>query len=400
MKNLLRSARPFSREAPGTEGSEPERHTGARRRRIRKWGLWVVIALIAIWLSRTFLVQSYTVSGPAMQGTLLVHDFVLVSKLAYGPRLPITPLGVPFTLNTFAGRKSYLDRPRFRYHRLGGSGRVRPGDVVVFNFPEGDTVLKQQPDQNYYDLVRGYGRRYIQDHYTLLSRPVDREKIYALRSVGLPGDTLEITGGVVYRGGRPQPPPPGLEHQYIVGVNGPFNLARLREMDIDDRFAIVGHQTCLFNLTGEDSLHLSGFSNVTGITRVVTRGADPAVFPHDTADYPWNPDQYGPIVIPRAGMTVRLDTVDIALYRRIIRVYEHHQLQVRGGVIYIDGQPASSYTFQMDYYWMMGDNRDVARDSRYWGFVPADHLIGKAWFISLSYGPGGIRWDRLLKGIH
>lgn len=377
--------------------SKPSESFG-KRTRVRRWGLWVLAAVVVLALIHTFLIQSFTVTTPSMEGTLEAHDLLLVSKLAYGPRLPVTPVAVPFALHSVWGLKSYADRPRFGYHRLKGSP-VSRGDVVAFNFPEGDTVIKQQPGENYYALKRAYGIRYLQDHYTLLSRPLDRRDVRVARCVGLPGDTLEITGGVVYDDGVAETPPAALRRQYVVAVTGPFNLARLREMHIDDSFAIVGHRICVFNLSGNDSARLSGFANVTRITRAVVRGADAAVFPHDTARFPWNPDRLGPLVVPRSGMSVPLDTASVVLYRRIITRYEHHRLRVTAGKILIDGRPAKSYTFRMNYYWMMGDNRAVARDSRYWGFVPEDHLIGKAWFIVASYGGGGVRWKRLLHGI-
>lgn len=397
MRDIKRSVREHPKGNP--HGDVPGRiRTRKRRTRIRTWGFSALAVVIVVVVIRTFLVQSFTVTTPFMEGTLDVHDLLVVSKLAYGPRLPVTPVAVPFTLHTFWGLKSYADHPRFGYHRLKGSP-VSRGDVVAFNFPEGDTVVKQQPGANYYALERAYGIRYLRDHYTLLSRPLDRRDLRVARCVGLPGDTLEIADGVLYDDGAAQTAPPQLRRQYVVGVTGPFNLSRLREMHIDDSFAIVGHRICVFNLSAGDSARLRGFSNVSSITRAVVRGADADLFPHDTAHFPWNPDHYGPLVIPRSGMSIPLDTTSIALYRRIITRYEHHRLAVTGGRILIDGRPATRYTFRMNYYWMMGDNRAVARDSRYWGFLPEDHLIGKAWFVLASYGTGGIRWNRWLRGI-
>lgn len=382
---------PGKRPDPG----KPKRKKSA----LREWIDAAVFAVIAATLIRTFLFEAYTIPTPSMEKTLLVHDFLFVNKLTYGPRLPMTPLGVPFTLNTFLGMQSYANHPRFGYHRLPGTGSVQRGDAVVFNFPHGDTVLKQQPELDYYELVRAYGRKYLWDHFTVLARPVDREENYIKRCVGLPGDTLEIRDGVVYCDGRPEPVPPFSEKQYIVQATGPFNRERLREMQIDDTFRILQEGACLFNLTVRDSAELSRFSNVKAITRVVDRSVDPRLFPYDTLHFHWSEDEYGPFVIPRKGMTVALDTANLPLYRRIIAIYEGHGLAVQGSRILIDGRPADRYTFSMNYYWMMGDNRDNSEDSRFWGFVPEDHLVGKAWFIWMSYDPHGIRWRRLFRAI-
>lgn len=395
---MMKSARHVSHTDPVKKDRVPPK--GKRKKSVlREWVDAAVFAVIAASIIRVFFFQAYTIPTPSMEKSLLVHDFLFVNKLSYGPRVPMTPLGVPFTLNTFLSWKSYSDRPHFGYHRLPGLGKVHRGDVVVFNFPDGDTILKQKPELDYYALVRAYGRKYIWDHFTILARPVDREENYIKRCVGLPGDSLEVRAGRVYAGGHPEKVPPFSEKQYIVGVNGPFNLARLRELDIEDSFRIINSQTCLFNLTSRDSGLLSRFSNVTGITRVLSRGSDPAVFPQDTLRFKWNQDAYGPIYIPKKGATVHLDRSDIALYQRIIEVYEHNQFAMKDSVIYINGQPADHYTFKMNYYWMMGDNRDNSEDSRFWGFVPEDHVIGKAWFIWMSYGGHSIRWRRLFNKI-
>jgi signal peptidase I len=386
------------------DSREPPRKKKKKKSTVREWVDAAIFAVIAASIIRTFFFEAYTIPTPSMEKTLLVHDFLFVNKLAYGPRVPMTPLAVPFTLSTVPvlNIRSYSNWPHFGYHRLPGFGQVKRRDVVVFNFPEGDTVLKEQPEQDYYELVRQYGRRYINDNYTIVTRPVDRKENYIKRCVGIAGDTLQVKNGYVYVNGREEKLPPHLEKFYLVQTDGSvFNPRRLDELGIAQPMGLdPTTSTYRFNLTRADSTALSKFTMVKSITRYVKTGIDPTVFPQDSAHFKWDADHYGPIYIPKKGATVHLDMSDIALYKRIIDVYEHNKLSIRDSVIYINGAPASQYTFKMNYYWMMGDNRDNSLDSRFWGFVPEDHIVGKAWFIWMSYDEHGIRWSRLFNGIH
>lgn len=404
MSTTVRKGSPEA-STPGKAG-EPEAQKKKKRRKksaLREWIDAAIFAVIAATLIRTFFFEAYTIPTPSMEKTLLTHDFLFVNKLSYGPRIPMTPLGVPFTLNTLPlfNVKSYADWPRFGYHRIPGFSEVKRRDVVVFNFPRGDTVALEQSERDYYEMIRTLGRDYVHSHFTIVDRPVDREENYIKRCVGVPGDSLQVIDGFVYVNGQREDIPPGSQKKYLVQTDGSaFNPARLQDLGIAPPLGedpTTG--TYIFNLTPGDSAALAGFTMVKAISRSLAREIDLQAFPYDTAHYKWSADQYGPIYVPKKGATVALDSATLPLYRRIIRVYEHNRLEQRNGQILINGQPADHYTFRMNYYWMMGDNRDNSLDSRYWGFVPEDHVVGKAWFIWMSYGDHGIRWRRLLKGI-
>lgn len=390
---------------PGSYTAKKEEKGKKRKRKsaLREWIDAAIFAVIAASIIRTFFFEAYTIPTPSMEKTLLVHDFLFVNKLSYGPRVPMTPLAVPFTLSTIPvlNVKSYSDWPHFGYRRLPGFGHIRRGDVVVFNFPHGDTVIKESPEMDYYQLVRDQGWDYVHNNYTIVTRPIDREENYIKRCVGTPGDTLQVINGHVYINGAAEEFPPRAEKYYLVQTDGSaFNPDRLNELKITppDRYDVTT-STYRFDLTTADSAALSGFSNVRGMRRYLAMGIDPAVFPQDTARYKWNADHYGPVYIPKKGATIPLNLSNLAFYERLISVYEQHKLEIKDSTIYIDDKPATQYTFGMNYYWMMGDNRDNSLDSRFWGFVPEAHVVGKAWFIWMSYDEHGIRWRRLFHGI-
>lgn len=394
-KNRQASSKPVSDHKPKKKKK--------KKSALREWVDAIIFAVIAATIIRTFFFEAYTIPTPSMEKTLLVHDFLFVNKLSYGPRVPMTPLAVPFTMSTIPilNIKSYSDWPHFGYHRLPGFGDIERSDVVVFNFPEGDTALKGS-EADYYAMVRRRGRQFVKDNYTLVTRPVDRKENYIKRCTGIAGDTLQVINGFVYIDGEREKVPPHSQKYYLVQTDGSvFNMSRLHDLGISPPNRMdPTTSTYEFNLTPGDSAALSQFTMVKSLTRELAHGVTPAVFPHDTVHFKWNADFYGPIYIPKKGATVHIDTANIALYKRLIRVYEKNELEIKNGTIYINGQPTDHYTFKMDYYWMMGDNRDNSLDSRYWGFVPEDHVVGEAWFIWMSYGEDGIRWSRIFNGIH
>ncbi len=385
-----------------------------------EWVESILFAVIVVTLIRYFIFAMYVIPTPSMEKSLLVGDYLLVSKLAYGPVVPNTPIAFPLVHNTLPltkYSKSYLEWPSWKYHRLKGLGKVKRGDVVVFNFPAGDTVILQRQNETYYDVLRDHRRRYGQNEgykrlhaeYDVTYRPVDRRENYVKRCVGLPGDTLSVVESVLYVNGQEFEPIPDMQYYYYIRTNGQ-KIAdhRLDEMGIsladrnsrDAWNASTG--TYKLPLTHENAERVGKLPNVLSVERLIIGFTD-NVFPNDTA-YHWTPDNFGPLWIPKKGATVAIDTHTIPLYRDIIGKYEGNLLEERTDGIYINGERADSYTFKMDYFFMMGDNRHNSADSRFWGFVPEDHIVGKASFIWYSIDsdrgfPRGIRWNRIFNVI-
>jgi len=386
-----------------------ETNTKKRKPVWREWFDAALFAIVAATLIRTFFFEAYTIPTGSMEGTMLVNDYLFVSKLAYGPRIPMTPIAVPLVHNTmpFTGGKSYTEAVQWKYHRLPGFGHVERNDVVVFNYPGGDTVMAEQPENDYYQSCRMYGRDAITSRFKIITRPVDKEENYIKRCIGIPGDVLEIKNARVYINGQPNVLFPHSKLNYIVKTTGNMPL-------VDDNLEMVeqiNQQVYRYNLENDQVDLVKKATNVSSVEPFVmypagVSASDPGewVFPLDTANYRWNRDNFGPLTIPKKGVTVTLSPQNIAIYRRIIRNYEGNTLDEQNGKFIINGKEATTYTFKMDYYWMMGDNRHNSLDSRYWGFVPEDHIVGKAWFVWLSYGDGGLfkdmRWKRLFHGIH
>ena len=338
-----------------------------------------------------------------MEKTLLVNDFLFVSKVSYGPRIPMTPLAVPFTHHTLPltkYTKAYSEAVQWKYRRIPGWGDITRNDVVVFNFPEGDTVALERADESYYDLVRRYSRDEVWRQYRVISRPVDKRENYIKRCVGIAGDTLEVRNGIVWVNGKAETPPQDGERLYHVATtNGDrINNLLLEDLKIDDRpeYRVAGKTS--YNMTPSEEKAIRKLGAVTGVEPYLDSNTD-GVWPQDTANYRFTVDNFGPVYIPKKGATVKLDSSNIEMYRRIIAVYENNTLETKNGRFVINGTPTDQYTFKMNYYWMMGDNRHHSLDSRYWGYVPEDHVVGKAWLIWMSYGKGGIRWSRLFRTI-
>ncbi len=373
-------------------------------RTVMSWVDAIVYALILVYFIFPFIAQNYQIPSSSLEKTLLTGDYLVVNKFVYGPRVPMTPVHFPLVHNSLFGMKSYADKPELSYKRLKGLRDVEEGDIVVFNFPAGDTVLLQRQDATYYDVLRGYeesfgkeeGRKRLAEKYTIVSRPVDKRENYIKRCVAIPGDSLEVRDGQVWVNGSPQEPFPGIQYQYVVQVTSPLTQYALDNLGITE-YTGNGSMYYMF-LTDEAAEKVKALGNVLSVRRYIyTPNTD--VFPQ-WAEPRWSQDNYGPIWIPQKGATVQLTAENLPLYRRIIETYEGHELEERDGRIYIDGAEAGSYTFGMDYYWMMGDNRHNSADSRFWGFVPEDHIVGKASFVWLSLDanksfPANIRWNRL-----
>lgn len=398
-----------------------------KRGMLGQWGDAILFAVIVATVFRTYTFEAFTIPTPSMEKSLLVGDYLFVSKLSYGPRMPITPLTFPFTHHTLpftASKPSFVNWFSMKYRRLPGFGTPERGDAVVFNFPEGDTVVANFQNQSYYQLVRDHGRDKIHDpNFRMLNmvdgrvrqmptggilvRPLDKKENYIKRCVAIAGDTLEVRNGTVHINGKPSPIPDQGQYAYSFVLREKFNERRMKELfDVSpDDISAGPNGTVSIPLTQAAAEQIKGFNNVVSMTRQDNpKGYDPGyhVLPYfpNHPDFDWTEDNFGPLWIPKKGATLQLSLTNLPLYERAIRVYEGNDLQVQDGSILINGQPATSYTFQQDYYWLMGDNRHRSQDSRFWGFVPHDHVVGKAVLVWFSKDPyTGVRWKRLFSGV-
>ena len=420
-------------------------------RSIMSWVDAIVFALIGVYFLNQFFFQNYVIPSSSLEKTLLTGDYLLVSKLSYGPRIPQTPLTMPLTQNTlpFFGCKSYLEHPHWDYRRVKGLGQVELGDIVVFNYPSGDTVATAEDylARDYYSMAYSIGyqqlaeaaqaghplpafndstaegrlRKYAYIYNVgsnliksnpdvfgeVIARPTDRRENYVKRCVGLPGQRLKICGDTILLDGKPMFTPEEMQLRYDV---------KFLEMPSEELVKELG-------ITGEEFMYLEqgyGFPMTRKVLDELTqRGIiqpNPARYPLPASEelFPlnlqkdWTTANYGGkngIWIPKRGESISLTLDNLPIYERCIRVYEGNNLEVKDGKILINGKVATSYTFKMDYYWMMGDNRDNSADSRFWGFVPEDHIVGKPLFVWLSLSPdyewldGKVRWSRLFKWV-
>ena len=384
----------------------------------REWIDAAIFAIVAATIIRTFVFEAYTIPTGSMEKTLLVNDFLFVSKLSYGPRLPNTPLAIPFIHHTIPGTdaRSYTELIKIPYSRWFASP-VKRYDVVVFNFPEGDTVINKDGFQSeipYYQVIREIdkteeaGRQDVLSNpseYPIVIRPVDKRENYIKRCMGVSGDTLQLINGVVYVNHEKAYVPPQSQFEYLVTTNG----QTLDEDVMKEDYDINVENGNEVQGTGQANLYRMWITNEQRNKLLRNKVALKADSTLDTAAsvrmYPnnikhqWSVDNFGPIWIPKKGATITLNADNYSIYERPIRVYEHNQLDMRDGKIYINGQQTNQYTFKMDYYWMMGDNRHQSQDSRFWGFVPEDHVVGSAWMIWMSWDHG-VRWRRMFNIIH
>ena len=433
-------------------------------RTVMSWVDAIVFALVAVYFINQFFFQNYVIPSSSLEKSLLTGDYLFVSKVSYGPRIPETPLTVPLTQHTLpiGDLKSYIEWPHWEYRRVPGLGKVELNDIVVFNYPAGDTICQNVPFQTeYYSMCYGYGRQIYEQNFPLALpvdslpkaeqrsrfeeyynlgrqyivanqqqfggigyRPTDRRENYVKRCVGLPGDTLQIIEHVVYLNGKANKEPDNVQYTYDVLFNDGAILTNdfLKENGITcEDLGLSGADKAYFKSEGQIQLTqqfrnnriimpmtkqtaalLKSRKDLVQAMAPVTGGNPAEVYPLNMVK-DWTRDNYGPVWIPKKGESIKLSLDNLPIYERPIRVYEHNDLEVRDGKIFINGEQTDSYTFKMDYYWMMGDNRHNSADSRYWGFVPEDHIVGKPIFVWWSSDPdrglfgGGIRWSRLFR---
>ncbi len=380
----------------------------------RDWFDTIVFSVLAAAIVRMFFFENYTIPTSSMEKSMQIGDYVYVSKLAYGVRMPQTPIAFPLvhhTLPLTENTKSYVDAVQLKYRRFFQRRTVQRGDAVVFNFPVGDTVSTHyQSTADYYALCREHGRERVWhdklNFGDIVVRPVDKRENFVKRCVGVAGDTLQIINQQIHINGKPQEAPEHSEFNYQVLPN-PMVVAktRWREIGISNEDIDMLYAYGVVPMTAEIAEKAKSLPNLERLEKYIyPQGEfDARIFPFDSR-FPWNIDHYGPIYIPQKGATIEISLDNLPIYQRIITAYEGHTLNVENEQIFIDGELATSYTFAMDYYWMMGDNRHNSADSRYWGFVPEDHIVGKPQFTWLSLDkdkvfPKNIRWKRMFRSV-
>jgi len=433
-----------------TEYLKNKKEQHIEKTKAREWIDAIIYAVVAAYIIRAFMFELYKIPTSSMEGTLMVGDYLAVSKTAYGPKFPQTIIAFPFvhhTLPLTKYTKSYVEWIKLPFYRFPGSTSIKRNDAVVFNYPDGDTVIMQRQNESYYGVVRamerafqnpneyaykyymsegalcryddlfrkygadyyvGKGRDVVWKEYNVNARPVDKRENYIKRCVALPGDKLEIKNAVLFINDQPAYVPENMQLSYLLYNNGAGlnpNIRKKLNINEEDFQSNPGFD---FACLSQNQLNqIKTFRNISYIFPLIDSVGkwDPDVLPYDKR-YGWNKDNFGPIVIPKAGTTVSLNDSSFKLYERIICVYENNDVKLSDGKIYINGKETLSYTFQMNYYWMMGDNRHNSLDSRFWGFVPEDHVVGKTAFVWLSldkfkdWGEGKIRWRKMFRKIN
>ena len=411
-------------------------------RLIMSWVDALVFALVAVYFINLFFFQNYVIPSSSLEKSLLTGDYLFVSKVSYGPRIPETPLTMPLTQHTMplVNVKSYIEWPHWDYRRVKGLGNVKLNDIVVFNSPAGDTLVNEERYQandyyqmvysigdqlmqqngqekdvramnplqqrHYFEQVYATGRNYISsmpgEYGDIISRPTDRRENYVKRCVGLPGQTLQIKNRIVYLDGKANKEPDNVQYTYKMKLKGEFPVELADELGITNEDLLMYNQSGVIPLTKKACLALKANKNLVESISINADAIYGDLYPLN-AYTGWTRDNYGPVWIPKKGKSIQLNLKNLPIYERCIKVYEGNDLKVDSqGNIFINGKLAKSYTFKLDYYWMMGDNRHNSADSRYWGFVPEDHVVGKPIFIWWSHSPdhpgfSGIRWNRLFK---
>ena len=407
---------------------------------IMSWVDALVFALVAVYFINLFFFQNYVIPSSSLEKSLLTGDYLFVSKVSYGPRIPETPLTMPLTQHTMplVNVKSYIEWPHWDYRRVKGFGNVKLNDIVVFNYPAGDTLVNEERYQandyyqmvysigdqlmqqngqekdvramsplqqrHYFEQVYATGRNYISsmpgEYGDIISRPTDRRENYVKRCVGLPGQTLQIKNRIVYLDGKANKEPDNVQYTYKMKLKGEFPVELADELGITNEDLLMYNQSGVIPLTKKACLALKANKNLVESISINADAIYGDLYPLN-AYTGWTRDNYGPVWIPKKGKSIQLNLKNLPIYERCIKVYEGNDLKVDSqGNIFINGKLAKSYTFKLDYCWMMGDNRHNSADSRYWGFVPEDHIVGKPIFIWWSHSPdhpgfSGIRWNRL-----
>lgn len=403
---------------------------------VMSWVDALVFALVAVYFINQFFFQNYVIPSSSLEKSLLTGDYLFVSKVSYGPRIPQTPLTMPLTQHTLpvVECKSYIEWPHWDYRRVKGLGDIQLNDIVVFNFPAGDTLCSapqyqafdyyqmcygigyqlypNRPDPDslapdmrmkYFNAIYEAGRQTIRQNQTeygeIITRPADRRENYVKRCVGLPGQTLQIKDRIVYLDGKANKEPENVQYTYHVKLKQAIPEEMMEDLGISMEDLTSLNTSGYMPLTNRAVKVLKAHPDIVESVTLNTEANDLEIYPLNGNKH-WTRDNYGPIWIPKKGESIDLTLDNIAIYERPIKVYEANDLQIRDGKIFINGQETKSYTFKMDYYWMQGDNRHNSADSRYWGFVPEDHIVGKPIFIWWSSDPdrrgiNGVRWSRL-----